>query len=83
MSSPDPAAYVLSAGEARKGDSYEHPERSSTVVAVDKLVRERSATIDARISEVEDVTTQHQTSRSIVMGDDTAEARIDFRPADG
>ncbi|MGA7133809.1 MAG: hypothetical protein WBZ15_15950 [Mycobacterium sp.] len=50
---------------------------------MDKLVRERSATIDARVSEVEDVTTQHQTSRSIVMGDDTAEARIDFRPADG
>lgn len=45
MSSPDPAAYVLSACEARKGDSYEYPERSSTVVAVDKLVRERSATM--------------------------------------
>jgi hypothetical protein len=45
VSSPDPAAYVLSACEARKGDSYEYPERSSTVVAVDKLVRERSATM--------------------------------------
>ena len=42
--------------ETRMTASYEHPERSPTVVPMSKLIPGRSATIEGRITEVEDVT---------------------------
>ena len=70
-------------GEARQVASYEHPERSSTVIAMDNLVPGRSATIEGRVSAVEDVTHQRRTSRSMVVGDDSGQIRITFRSEHG
>ena len=70
-------------GEARQVASYEHLERSSTVIAMDNLVPGRSATIEGRVSAVEDVTHQRRTSRSMVVGDDSGQIRITFRSEHG
>jgi hypothetical protein len=70
-------------GETHMAASYEHPERSPTVVAMGKLIPGRSATIEGRISEVEDVTTRGRTFHSMVVGDDSGQIRITFRPEHG
>ena len=69
-------------GETRRMASYEHPERPSTVIAIDKLVPGRSATIEGRVSAVEDVTKRGRTARSAIVGDDSGHVRIDFRSDD-
>ena len=43
------------AGRDPHDGSYEHPERSPTVVTMSKLIPGRSATIEGRVTEVEDV----------------------------
>ena len=70
-------------GETRKLASYEHPEQSSTAIAIDELIPGRSATIEGRVSEVEDLTRRSRTSRSMVIGDDSGQLRIAFRPEHG
>jgi amino acid transporter len=70
-------------GENRQVASYEHPERPSTVIAVDKLVPGRSVTIEGRVIEVEDVTKHDRTSRSVLVADDSGQVRITFRPDHG
>jgi amino acid transporter len=67
-------------GESRKVASYERPERPTTVVAIDSLVPGRSATIEGRVSEVEEFTQRSRTSRSIVVGDESGQVRITFAP---
>jgi amino acid transporter len=67
-------------GEDQKVASYEHPQRSSTVTAVDDLIPGRRATIEGRVSQVQDVTNRQETSRSIIVGDDSGEVHITFRP---
>ena len=66
-------------GEAEKAASDAHPERPRTVIAIDKLVAGRSATIEGRVSAVEDMTKRRRTVRSAIVGDDSGHVRIDFR----
>jgi amino acid transporter len=65
--------------ETRRTASYEHPEESSTI-AIDKLIPGRGVTIEGRVSEVEDLTRRCGTFRSMVIGDDSGQLRIAFRP---
>ena len=65
-------------GESRRVAFYQHPKRPATVIAIDELVPGRSATIEGRVSEVEDVTRRSQTVRSMVVGDDSGRVRITF-----
>jgi hypothetical protein len=69
--------------ENRKLASYEHPEGSSTVIAIDNVIPGHSATIEGRVSEVEDVTKASATFRSMLVGDDSGQLRITFRPEHG
>jgi amino acid transporter len=64
-------------------DDYEHPERSAAVIPMDHLVPGRSATVEGRVSEVEDITKRQRTSRWITIGDDSGEMRVTFRPGQG
>ena len=48
-----------------------------------KLVPGRSATIEGRVTEVEDVTKRHRTFHSMVVGDDSGQIRITLRPGHG
>jgi amino acid transporter len=65
--------------ETRKVASYEHPEPSSTAIAINRLIPGRSATIEGRVSEVEDLTRRSRTFRSMAIGDDSGQIRITFR----
>ncbi len=70
-------------GENQTVEDYEHPERSAAVIPVDHLIPGRSATVEGRVSEVEDITKRQKTSRTITIGDDTGEIRVTFRPGQG
>jgi OB-fold nucleic acid binding domain len=61
----------------------EHPERSAAVIPVDHLIPGRTATVEGRVSEVEDITKRQKTSRTITVGDDSGEIRVTFRPGQG
>ncbi|UQX09758.1 APC family permease [Candidatus Mycobacterium methanotrophicum] len=56
--------------------SYGQPERPTDVISIDELVAGREATIEGRVSEVEDLTRQQQTRRSMLVGDDSGQVRI-------
>jgi amino acid transporter len=70
-------------GETQTVEMYEHPERSSTVISVDNLVPGRRATIEGRVSEVEDITKRRRTFRSVIVGDDTGDVRATFSSGRG
>ncbi len=61
-------------------DQYEHPEQPSTVTAVDDLIPGRQATMQGRVSRVEDVTKHRRTFRSVVIGDDSGDLHVTFTP---
>jgi hypothetical protein len=62
---------------------YEHPERSGTVIPVGKVIPGRRATVEGRVSQVEDITKRRRTFRWIVVGDDSGEIRVTFPPGQG
>jgi amino acid transporter len=64
-------------------EDYEHPERSPALIPVDHLIPGRSATVEGRVSEVEDITKRQKTSRTITVGDDSGEIRVTFRRGQG
>ena len=73
----------ISRRESEKVASYEHPARASAAIAVDKLLPGRSATIEGRVRQVEDVNKREGTFRSMAVGDDSGEVRITFLPERG
>jgi hypothetical protein len=70
-------------GENQAVEDYEHPERSAAVIPIDHLIPGRSATVQGRVSEVEDITKRQRTSRTITIGDDSGEIRVTFRSGQG
>ncbi|MGA8548281.1 MAG: amino acid permease [Mycobacterium sp.] len=69
--------------ENRTVEEYEHPERPAAVVPVNNVIPGRRATVEGRVSQVEDITKNQKTSRWIVVGDDSGEIRMTFRPGQG
>ncbi len=47
-------------GENQTVEDYEHPERSATVIPVDNVIPGRSATVEGRVSQVEDIAKRQQ-----------------------
>jgi amino acid transporter len=73
-------------GEEQDVEKYAHPERTerpSSVITVAGLIPGQRATFEGRVGEVEDVTKRRRTFRQIVVGDDTGEITIAFRPGNG
>jgi hypothetical protein len=70
-------------GQEEPADDYEHPEKSATVIDVKGLIPGRRATVEGRVSQVEDITKRGKTFRWIVVGDDTGEVRVTFSPGHG
>ncbi|HTY33644.1 APC family permease [Mycobacterium sp.] len=68
--------------EERDVEAYEHPERPS-VITVAGLIPGQRATFEGRVSQVEDITKRRRTLRWIVVGDDSGEIRVTFRPGHG
>jgi amino acid transporter len=64
-------------------DDYEHPERPAAVIPVSNVVAGRRATVEGRVSQVEDIAKNRKTYRWIVLGDESGEVRVTFRPGHG
>jgi amino acid transporter len=64
-------------------EDYEHPERTAAVIPVGHVTPGRRATIEGRVSEVQDTTKGQKTSRWIIVGDDSGDIRVTFRPGEG
>jgi amino acid transporter len=73
----------ISQGENETVETYEHPEQPATVIAVDGVIPGRRATIEGRVSQVEDITKRRRTLRWIVVGDDSGDISVTFRPGHG
>jgi hypothetical protein len=69
--------------ENRTVEAYEHPERSAAVIPVDNVIPGRRATIEGRVSQIEDIAKRGRTFRWILVGDDSGEIRVTFRPGQG
>jgi hypothetical protein len=64
-------------------EDYEHPERSAAVIPVGNVIPGRRATVEGRVSQVEDVSKGQRTSRWVIVGDDSGEIRVTFPPGHG
>ena len=64
-------------------DDYEHPERPAAVIPVNSVIPGRRATVEGRVSQVEDETKNQKIYRWIVVGDESGEIRVTFRPGQG
>ncbi|MDA3657075.1 APC family permease [Mycobacterium xenopi] len=73
----------VSKGEQQTVEEYEHPERPPTVIPVQALIPGQRATIEGRVSQVEDITKRRKTFRWIVVGDDSGDIRVVFHPGRG
>jgi amino acid transporter len=70
-------------GEQENVEEYEHPERPPAVITIEGLIPGRRATIEGRVSQVEDITKRRRTFRWIVVGDNTGDIRVTFHPGHG
>jgi amino acid transporter len=70
-------------GQEQNVEAYEHPERPSTVIAIQGLIPGQRATIEGRVRQVEDVTKRRRTFRWMVVGDDSGDIRVTFHPGHG
>ena len=73
----------VSDDEDQTVEAYEHPERSSSVIMVAGLISGQRATVEGRVSQVEDITERRRTLRQIVVGDRSGEMIVTFRPGHG
>jgi amino acid transporter len=64
-------------------EAFEHPARPSSLINVAGLIPGQRATFEGRVNEVEDTNKGKQTLREVVVGDDSGEITITFRPGHG
>ena len=64
-------------------EAYEHPVRSPSVITVAGLIPGQRATFEGRVNEVEDITKGRRTLREVVVGDNSGEITVTFRPGHG
>jgi amino acid transporter len=70
-------------GEDQTVEDYEHPERPRSVIMVAGLISGQRASIEGRVSEVEDFTDRGRTRRQIVVGDSSGDMTVTFRSGHG
>lgn len=73
----------VSKGEDRNIDDYEHPQRPRSVIMVSGLISGQRATVEGRVNEVQDVARGRRTLRQVVVGDNSGELTVTFRPGHG
>jgi amino acid transporter len=75
----------VSEDEDQDVDAYEHPEpeRPPSVITVAGLIPGQRATFEGRVSQVEDITKRRRTLRRLVVGDNSGEISVTFRPGHG
>ncbi len=73
----------VSKDETQNVEAYEHPERPPSVITVAGLISGQRATVEGRVSQVEDISKGRQTLRRIIVGDNSGEVSVTFRPGHG
>lgn len=73
----------VSRDEEQEVESYEHPERSASVITVAGLIPGQRATFEGRVNEVEDASERRRTVRRVVVGDNSGEISVTFRHGRG
>ncbi|MEB3981256.1 amino acid permease [Mycobacterium sp. 663a-19] len=73
----------VSESEDQEVAAYEHPERPPSVITVAGLIPGQRATFEGRVNQVEDITKRRRTLRWIVVGDNSGEISVTFRPGHG
>ncbi len=73
----------VSRDEEKEVESYEHPERSASVITVAGLIPGQRATFEGRVNEVEDASERRRTVRRVVVGDNSGEISVTFRHGRG
>jgi len=69
-------------GQDQDVEAYEHPELSA-VITVAGLISGQRATVEGRVSQVEDISKGRRTLRQIIVGDNSGEVSVTFRPGHG
>jgi amino acid transporter len=64
-------------------EAYEHPVRPPSVITVAGLIPGQRATFEGRVNEVEDINKGRRTLREVVVGDNSGEITVTFRPGHG
>lgn len=64
-------------------DRYEHPVPPPDVIAVDALIPGRLATVEGRVSEVDDEISRGKPIRVVLIGDGSGELRVTFHAGRG
>jgi amino acid transporter len=64
-------------------EEHGHPKRPSVIIAVQSLIPGRRATIEGRVSHVEDITKRRRTLRRILVGDDSGHILATFHHGRG
>jgi hypothetical protein len=64
-------------------EAYEHPVRSPSVITVAALIPGQRASFEGRVNEVEDINKGRRTLREVVVGDNSGEITVTFRPGHG
>jgi RecG-like helicase len=64
-------------------EAFEHPQRPSSMINVAGLIPGQRATFEGRVNEVEDINKGKQTRREVVVGDNSGEITVAFRPGRG
>jgi hypothetical protein len=64
-------------------EAYEHPVRPPSVITVAGLIPGQRATFEGRVNEVQDISKGRRTLRQVVVGDNSGEITVTFRPGHG
>jgi hypothetical protein len=64
-------------------EEVRHPERPTVVIAVEGLIPGRRATVEGRVSQVEDITKRGRTFRRILVGDGSGDILASFHHGRG
>jgi hypothetical protein len=73
----------VSQGDDEKLEAYKRPERPPSVIMVAGLIPGQRGTVEGRVSEVQDVSERRRTLRHVVVGDNSGELTVTFRPGHG
>jgi amino acid transporter len=64
-------------------EAFEHPARPASLVNVKGLIPGQRATFEGRVNEIEDINKGKDTLREVVVGDNSGEITVTFRPGRG
>ncbi|HEY7054164.1 MAG TPA: amino acid permease [Mycobacterium sp.] len=69
----------MAQGERRRVEKYEHPEPPPAVIEIDALITGHLATIQGRVTQLDDVVKNSESKRVVVVGDESGELTVSFR----